>query len=286
VLVLGGVGEVAVRRGQEDWWRVAVGRRPTAVVVSPDGRRAYVANTLADSISVVDLGAEKVLTEVRLGPVPPLSAAERGELLFYDARLSHDGWLSCHSCHPDGHTNGLLVDNLTDGSLGTPKRVLSLLGVGDTGPWAWNGKMPDLESQVRKSIESTMQGARPSAEQVKDLTAYLRSLPPPPPRTPAGGINAEAVRRGREVFDRHSCGSCHAPPAYTSGGTYNVELSDEAGTTHFNPPSLRGVGQGGPYFHDNRAATLEEVFTRKRHQLKGELSKRELADLLTFLWGL
>jgi cytochrome c peroxidase len=245
-----------------------------------------VANTLADSVSVVDLVAEKVQAEVRLGPLPRLGAAGRGELLFYDARLSHDGWLSCHSCHTDGHTNGLVADNLTDGSLGTPKRVLSLLGVGDTGRWAWNGKMPDLESQVRKSVESTMQGAQPSAEQVKDLAAYLRSLPPPPPLTPAGRADAEAVRRGREVFDRHSCGSCHAPPTYTSDGAYNVGLSDEAGNTHFNPPSLRGVSQGGPYFHDNRAATLEEVFTRRRHQLRGEMSKRELADLLAFLRSL
>jgi cytochrome c peroxidase len=245
-----------------------------------------VANTFADSISVVDLGAEKVQAEVRLGPRPRLGAAERGELLFYDARLSHDGWLSCHSCHTDGHSNGLLVDNQSDGSLGTPKRVLSLRGVGDTGPWAWNGKMADLEGQVRKSVESTMQGARPSAGQVKDLAAYLRSLPPPPPLAPAGGTGAEAVRRGREVFDRQSCGSCHAPPAYTSVGTYDVGLRDEAGNTHFNPPSLRGVGQGGPYFHDNRAATLEEVFAQKRHQLRGELSKRELADLLAFLRSL
>jgi C-terminal peptidase prc len=296
VLALGGAGEVAVRRGQEDWWRAPVGRRPTAVVVSPDGRRAYVANTLADSVSVVDLVGEKVEAEVGLGPLPRLGAAERGELLFYDARLSHDGWLSCHSCHTDGHANGLLVDNQTDGSLGTPKRVLSLLGVGDTGPWAWNGKMADLESQVRKSVESTMQGARPSAEQVKDLTAFLRSLSPPPPRTaginpaarltPAGTADVVAMRRGREVFARHSCASCHASPAYTSSGTYNVGLSDEAGHSLFNPPSLRGVGQGGPYFHDSRAATLEEVFTRERHQLKGELSKGELAGLLAFLRGL
>jgi cytochrome c peroxidase len=78
----------------------------------------------------------------------------------------------------------------------------------------------------------------------------------------------------------------HLPPAYTSGGIFNVGLRDEAGNWFFNPPSLRGVGQGGPYFHDNRAATLEEVFTRERHQLKVELSKRELADLLAFLRGL
>src|SRR2546429_167098 len=83
---------------------------------------------------------------IPLGPQPELSLAERGELLFYDARLSHDGWFSCHSCHTDGHSNGLLNDNLGDGSFGAPKRVLSLLGVRDTGPWAWNGTMPDLEA--------------------------------------------------------------------------------------------------------------------------------------------
>jgi cytochrome c peroxidase len=101
-----------------------------------------------------------------------------------------------------------------------------------------------------------------------------------------GGTDPEAVRRGREVFAGQACGNCHAPPAFTSAGTYNVGLSDEAGNTHFNPPSLRGVGQGGPYFHDNSAATLEEVFVRARHQLRGELSKRELADLLAFLRSL
>ena len=51
----------------------------------------------------------------------------------------------------------------------------------------------------------------------------------------------------------------------------------------FNPPSLRGVSQGGPYFHDGRAATLTDVLTRYRHQLKGELSERERLDLRAFL---
>ena len=60
--------------------------------------------------------------------------------------------------------NGRLNDNLTDGSFGTPKRVLSLLGVKDTGPWAWNGHMKDLETQVRTSLKSTMQGPTPTAD--------------------------------------------------------------------------------------------------------------------------
>ncbi|HJT78602.1 MAG TPA: hypothetical protein VJ739_15465, partial [Gemmataceae bacterium] len=86
--------------------------------------------------------------------------------------------------------------------------------------------------------------------------------------------------------DRQGCAGCHAPPTYTTPQAYRVGLADEAGLAAFNPPSLRGVSQGGPYFHDNRAATLEEVFTRYRHQIKGEPTKQELHDLLCFLGSL
>jgi len=43
---------------------------------------------------------------------------------------------------------------------------------------------------------------------------------------------------------------------------------------------------GGPYFHDNRAASLEEVFTRHRHQLTREFTPQELSDLVAFLRSL
>jgi YVTN family beta-propeller protein len=285
VVALAGVGEVALGRvGKYRWQRLAVGRRPTAVVVNPDSGRAYVANELADSVSVVDLLTRKVTANLSLGPQPELSASDRGELLFYDARLAHDGWMSCHSCHTDGHTNGMLADTFGDGSFGTPKRVLSLLGARETAPYAWNGSVSDLESQVRKSILTTMQGPKPSDQQAADLAAYLRTLPPPPPRPSlAAHADEAAVRRGREVFRNQSCDRCHTPPVYTSKPTYDVGLKDEMGNTLFNPPSLRGVSQGGPYFHDNRAATLEDVFTRYRHQLQEELPRQQLADLLTFL---
>src|SRR5207249_6766479 len=151
-----------------------------------------------------------------------------------------------------------------------PKRVLSLRGVGDTGPWAWNGSMATLDAQVRKSIESTMHGKKPTDDQVRDLTAYLQSLPPAPAHARlVGRMDERAVQRGRDVFAKHECAKCHAPPTYTSPKTYDVGLADEAGLKHFNPRSLRGTSQGGPYVHDARAATLEEVFTKHRHQLKG-----------------
>ena len=99
----------------------------------------------------------------------------------------------------------------------------------------------------------------------------------------AGCYRHRAIARGREVFNKQACNHCHAPPEYTSKKSYDVGLRDEVGNTHFNPPSLRGMSQGGPYFHDGRAATLAEVFVRFRHQLKTDLSNQELHDLLHFL---
>ncbi len=182
IVALAGVDEVAITPSPEQApRRTVVGRRPTALAPSPDGSVVYVADTLADTISIVDIKNGQRLAAVSLGPRPDLTAVERGERLFYSAKLAHDGWMSCHSCHTDGHTNNLSSDTLGDGSYGAPKRVPSLLGVARTGPWTWTGSMARLEDQVRKSIVTTMHGAAPTKEQVADLTAYLNSLTPPPP---------------------------------------------------------------------------------------------------------
>ena len=160
VVALGGVREVAVRRaGQTGWLRETSGRRPAAIALSSD-RQAFVANALSDSVSVIHLADVQRQQTISLGPQPELTSAQRGEQLFYDARLSFDGWFSCHSCHTDGHANGLASDNFGDGSAGAPKRVLSLLGTADTGPWAWDGHVERLEDQVRNSLVATMHLAR------------------------------------------------------------------------------------------------------------------------------
>ncbi|HEX5268946.1 MAG TPA: cytochrome c peroxidase, partial [Gemmataceae bacterium] len=218
VVALAGVGETALGSQRGDGWQtIPVGMGPTAVTTSSDGRRAYVANTLGDSVSVVDLAGRKVAGTIGLGPRAELKPADRGEQLFRDARLSHDGWMSCHSCHTDGHSNGRLADTLGDGTYGTPKRVPSLLGVKDTAPYAWNGSVPDLASQVRKSVETTMRGKPLSSQQVSDLTAYLETLAPPPARDRLlDKLDETALRRGHDVFGKQGCATCHAPPAYTS----------------------------------------------------------------------
>ncbi|MCC7420051.1 MAG: c-type cytochrome [Planctomycetaceae bacterium] len=291
VIALSGINEVAVRRRPEDVFSErSVGQRPTAVVLSADERTAYIANSLDDSISFLDIESLKVTTvPLSQEKKPPLTLAERGERLFYDSRLSLDGWYSCHSCHTDGHTNGMLNDNLGDEYFGAPKKILSLLGTSETMPWAWNGAAPSLEAQLRKSLTVTMQadGDDITEDNIQALKAYLSTLTPPPGLDVARGtVDAAAIERGAAVFRKQACADCHAPATYTTPGTFDVGIHDERGMKAFNPPSLRGVSQRAPYFHDNRAATLPDVIGRFRHGVKGDLSDAERADLLAFLRSL
>ena len=279
MVAIGGVGRVAI--GDHTWPRldhVKVGRRPRALAAGSDGH-LYVANTLSDSISVIDIRSRKPVKELSLGTQAALSQADKGELLFYAATLSLRGWMSCHSCHSDGHSNGLLVDTLGDGNYGAPKRVPSLLGVRDSGPWAWNGGMSALEDQIRKSLRTTLHARDVSEEKVRALATFLRTLQPP--QLPAIGSEV-SVRRGREVFVSSGCQHCHTPPSYTTKTARDVGLADEVGNRQFNPPSLRGVALRSSFFHDGRARSLREVFEVHRHPDQ-QISPTKITDLIAFL---
>jgi YVTN family beta-propeller protein len=287
IVTYAGLSEVAVSDvGANYYQSLAVGRRPTAVALNRDETFAYIANAFGDSISVVQIEPPRVVREISLGPRPNLDAAHRGELLFYDASLASDGWYSCHSCHTDGHSNGGRSDNLSDGSFGAPKRVLSLLGVGETGPWAWNGETKTLAEQVRKSIEITMRGPRPSQQQINDLVAYLHTLRPAPSLAESRGPHRAAMARGRIVFETHHCSDCHHDGVFTSEDVYDVGLRDEVGNSRFNPPSLRGVSQRRGLFHDNRGHSLRAVVTQYSHGVEGDLSSQQIDDLVEYLKSL
>jgi cytochrome c peroxidase len=289
-VALAGVNEVALAGVDgKTARRIAVGRRPTAVLAGAHGQPVVVVNTFDDSLSLLDPRRGAVTGTVALGPRPELASRDRGEQLFYDARLSRDGWLSCHSCHTDGHTNGLLADTLGDNTFGTPKRTLTLLNTALTDPWGWNGGVQYLRDQVRRSLADSMHAPPVLPDRVDDLVAFLHTLPPPPPPEPVTADEADRARvgRGRRVFQERGCVRCHIPPrTYSSHGTHDVGFADERGLRKFNPPSLRGVGQGYRFLHDNRAATLAEVFTKFRHKVGPDISPDELADLLRFLRSL
>ncbi len=289
-VTLSGIGEVA--SGQVDaarFRRFKVGLRPTALVANEDGTRLYVADTLGDSIALIPqgkaaAGAADAVVHISLGPQPVLTAAERGERLFYDARLSLENWMSCQSCHADGHSSDALSDTLGDGSFGAAKRIPPLGGVGETGPWAWNGSIADLGKQIRKSMQTTLRAKSIPDAQVADLAAYLKTLKPVPPLddVPAA-LASVAIERGRAVFSQHKCNRCHAPPTFTSPHVYDVGLQNELGNRRFNPPSLRGASQRAAFFHDGRATSLVDVFRVHHHPSNLQLAEAELTDLIAYL---
>ncbi|MCA8995776.1 MAG: hypothetical protein KDA80_02295 [Planctomycetaceae bacterium] len=298
-ITLGGTNRVAVGSEDDYYFRqIEVGYHPVACRFSPDERQLLVVNQFSDSLSIIDLSDDSV-QHLPLGALREPTQVERGEQAFFDARLAHDGWMSCHSCHPQGHTNGQLNDNMTDGSFGTPKRVLSLLGLSETRPYSWRGSMANLEQQVTHSIASTMASDHPvSSQTVEDLVAFLRQLEPPPSllaaRLPRAqrrqgrqGASTAAFAAGEQLFEELSCSDCHAGAWRTHSETFDVGLRDERQTGLFNPPSLIGVSQRqDALFHDGRASSLRSVLETYHHQLPRELGEQELSQLVAYLEGL
>ncbi len=288
-IALAGVDEVAILNSlgvvSE---RIKVGNRPVDLLLSKDKQRLYCLNNLSETISVIDIQNRNVLETISLGGTPSSTTRERGEELFFDGHLSRFGWYSCHSCHRNGHTNGLLADTFGDGTSGAPKRVPSLLGGRDNNPWAWNGSMRSLHDQVQQSGRTTMRGRGFTARETNDMVAFLHTLEQPPAFRPAvNNKDRKLIDQGRKVFNSAGCARCHVPPlTYTSDAKFNVGISDEHGQKLFNPPSLNGVGYRRRFFHDGRVGKLRDVFIEYGHELNDALNDDELDALIRFLQSL
>ena len=188
--------------GDGRYRRVPLGGRPTELAFAPDGKTLYVANYLADAVQVVDAESANLVRTIPLGGPKTLSLARRGEILFHAAERSFNQWYSCNTCHSDGHTNGLNFDTLNDGRqdlstshLRSRKKVPTLRRVTHTGPWTWHGWQTDLDDAMVESFTKSMQGPRPSSDDVKALIAYLDTLEYP--RNPYTEPCRPPIRRSR-----------------------------------------------------------------------------------------
>jgi cytochrome c peroxidase len=270
---------------------VPLGGRPVAVQFGA-GTQAVVANSLLDAVQVVDAAAGKLVRTIPLGGPAKPSLARQGEAIYYDARRAHHQWFSCHTCHPDGHTSGRVFDTLNDDSIGNPKLTPSLRGVTRTGPWTWHGEQKDLSQAIEKSLTHTLYGSKPTAEDVRAVLAFLGTLdhPPNPNRETAGSLSA-AAKRGQALFQgKARCARCHQGENYTSTKNYDIKIDGDGSPFElWNPPTLRGVHDRGPFLHDARAETLEEVLrsVHSPEKLGGAaLSAEEMRDLIRFLKSL
>ena len=276
--------------------RIPTRHNPQALTISPDGARLYVAERLADSIAVIDTANLAVIDRFELGNATIDSARRRGEIAFTSAAGTFQGQFSCRSCHPDGHTDGLIWDFVIDGVGSNLLETRSLRGVRNTAPFKWSGKNPDLATQCGPRFAMVLTRSDPFAgQQLADLVTFIESIPRAPARVPEELLAARD--RGREIFFRthdnagepiamaRRCSTCHRPPLYTD------RLMTEVGSGGaFDTPHLFDVGSSAPYLHDGRAASLEEIWTvfslQDEHGITGDLSKLQLNDLMVFLRSL
>jgi YVTN family beta-propeller protein len=275
--------------------RIPTRRNPKQLAISPDGRTLFVAERLADSILVVDAKSLGVQGRIVLGDGGLNDPIRRGERVFTKAGYTFQNQFSCRSCHPDGHVDGLSYDFDTSGIGDNLLENRSLMGVAGTEPFKWNGKNPSLEVQCGPRFARVLMRTDPiPPKDLRDLTTFIKSLPPARVARSADGKLTPAQERGKAIFfatripdgqeipHERRCSTCHRPPLYT------VRLSFDVGTGGmFDTPHLVGIAAKAPYLHDGRAQTLEELWTtyntNDMHGVSSYMNKIQLNDLVEFL---
>ncbi len=215
--------------------RIPVGNNPRGIVFAPDGRFAFVANALADSVTVIETEGFTVVDEILLGGPAEISETRRGERLFHSADNAFGRQFSCRSCHPDGHVNGLTFDIEPDGLGMDPVDNRTLRGILDTAPFKWEGTNPTLSGQCGPRLAVFFTRLEPyTPSELTALVRYISTIERPPNRhrDPAGLTPAQ--RRGKLIFERtvantgrpippkRRCITCHNSPYKTAGTMADV----------------------------------------------------------------
>jgi len=294
---------------------IEVGANPRGIVLSPDGATAYVDNTLAGTVSVIDTASYSVAAEITVTSIPLPPALLSGKRLFHssdDPRLARAQWISCNSCHYEGEHDGR---TWFFGFAG-PRNTTGLLGMVETYPLRWSAEWDesaDSEYVVRKEnfgsglIDGDLNCTLfppdcihhpPNQGRSYDLdclAAFIDSLQVRlSPAHERGEPLSEAELRGQAIFlgPDLGCVTCHPPPLYTDLQSHDVGTAtpDERIGPAYDTPTLRGLFDSAPYFHDGSAATLYACLTRPspggEHDVSGLLTEEEIWDLIAFLLAL
>lgn len=275
---------------------------PRGMLITPDGKTAFVANALDDSLTVIDVPKLAAAGRIDLGGPKLISKVRFGERVFHSARNTFQRQFSCHSCHPDGHVDGLTYDIEPDGIGVAPVDNRTLRGIFDTAPFKWTGKNPILQRQCGPRLAVFFTRIQPfTPEQLDALVEYICTIPRPPNRyRPLGAELTETQRRGKAMFERtvtndgrvipkeNRCVTCHFPPLYTNRSLHDVGTKakfDDASL--FDVPHLNNIYDSAPYLHNGMAQTLEEIWTRynleNRHGATNDMTKDQLNDLIEYL---
>lgn len=275
---------------------------PRGVLVARDGRTAWVANSLDDSLTVIDLSRLEAAGRIDLGGPKTITKVRYGERLFHSANITFHKQYACHSCHPDGHVDGMAYDIEADGIGISPVDNRTLRGILDTAPFKWEGTNPSLKRQCGARLAMFFTRLTPfTPEELAAVDLYVTTIERPPNHyhTP-GSRYTPAQKRGKAIFERTTtndgreipvkdrCVTCHFPPYYTNRQAFDVgtrQPNDRQGK--FDVPHLNNIYDSAPYLHNGMAPTLEEIWTvynpDDRHGVTNDMTKDQLNDLIEYL---
>lgn len=276
-----------------------VGRAPRGIVLSPDGRRAFVDLGFDWAVAQLDAPASRApnrldatWTRRRTRGTAHLSdAALRGRSLFFDAvdtHLTPSGVVSCGTCHPRGGEDGLSWFLHTPNVPRKLRRTPPAWGARmELLPYHWDGQFSDAATLSETTTHELMNGDGLLVA-FDDIAAYLSELAPPPARAPE---DAAAVARGAALFASAGCATCHSG-AYSADGMAHAVIptsSDpDAVLARVDTPTLVAVRGRAPFFHDGSAATLRDTITvaGDTHGTTSALSASDLDDLVSYMESL
>jgi len=291
---------------------IPVSDNPRGIVISPDGSTAYVNNTLAGTVSVIDASRYEVIKEVKVTnlPLPPVLLA--GKRLFHTSvrsDIAKASWISCNTCHIEEEHDGRtwLLQYIGEVPVGSDpvvrRNTTGLLGMIETYPLRWSAEWDEsadsefsirfeqfgtglIDGEMHPTLGEPNQGR---AYELDCLAAYIDSLRVPQRQH----VLTDAEARGEALFasEQVGCAVCHPGPLYTDLKQHDVGTVDGKDAEWFGPlidtPTLRFLYDSAPYFHDGSADTLVETITfpspNGEHDVTDVLSEEQMDDLIRFL---
>lgn len=290
---------------------IPVGDNPRGIAIAPQGDYAYVNNTLAGTVSVIDTLSYTVTNVITTTTIPLPPALLNGKRLFFSSarpELAKAAWISCNTCHIEGEHDGRtwmlqFLGSVPPGELPIIRRnTTSLLGMIETYPLRWSAEWDEsADSEFSIRFEQFGDGliagdmhptlGAPNQERSYDLDClalFIDSLAVPSRQQ---NLN-EAALRGKALFESTAtqCISCHPPPLYTDLQVHDVGTASGS-REWFGPlidtPSLRFLFDSAPYLHDGSAAQIVDVLTSANpndmHGVTSHLTPSEIEDLSSFL---
>ena len=266
-------------------------RPPLPLDPAAEAKNATYPCTVKYETAVPLKGIEIDRSLIRLGPKPEWSEARRGEVLFHDATICMENWLSCVTCHPDARVDSLNWDLINDG-LGNPKNTKSMLLSHETPPSMISGVRKTAEEAVRAGVTHLLFNEIPENDYAA-MDEYLKGLTPVSSPHLVDGKLSKSAQRGKFLFEssRVDCASCHPAPLFTDMSFHNVKSQDYYDNiSRFDTPSLIEVWRTAPYMNTGHYKTIKELLIKGKHGNQdgrlNRLTPQELDDLVEYVLSL